>query len=234
MKSRIFVLSIAWICLVSSSVFAMDRLVPSVYPTIQAGIDAAENGDVVIVAAGTYTGSGNKDLDFGGKAITVRSSDPEDPNVVAATIIDCENDGRGFYFHSGETASSVVAGLTITNGHADGGGGIYCNSSSPTTRNCIFSGNRAWLWGGGMENSNCSPTVTNCVFTGNIAESHYAPCDFDIDWDVDLFDLKTVADRWLERCRTGDWCEGRDINKSSRVDFFDFTFCGEDWLVTGP
>jgi hypothetical protein len=65
--------------------------------TIQEGIDAAVNGDTVLVKDGTYTGAGNKNLDYGGKAITVESE-----NGAEFTIIDCENDGRGIYFHRGE------------------------------------------------------------------------------------------------------------------------------------
>ncbi|MEJ2729360.1 MAG: choice-of-anchor Q domain-containing protein [Deltaproteobacteria bacterium] len=108
--------------------------VPTVdYPTIQAGIDAAADGDTVLVADGTYTGDGNIDLDFKGKAITVTSENgPEN------TIIDCENNGRGFNFQSGEGQDSVVSGFTITNGKATDGGGIYIYDSSPTISKCII------------------------------------------------------------------------------------------------
>ena len=58
------------------------------YPTIQAAIDDANDFDTVIVLPGTYTGAGNRDIDFLGKAITVRSTNPLDPNVVAGTNID--------------------------------------------------------------------------------------------------------------------------------------------------
>jgi len=64
------------------------------YPTIQAAIDAASDYDVVVVADGNYTGEGNKNLDFGGKAITLRSQ-----NGPEKCIIDCEGNGRGFYFY---------------------------------------------------------------------------------------------------------------------------------------
>ena len=108
--------------------------VPTVdYPTIQAGIDDAVDGDTVLVADGTYKGDGNKNLDFKGKAITVISENgPEN------TIIDCENDGRGFNFQSGEGQDSVVSGFTISNGRATVGGGIRIYDSSPTLANCII------------------------------------------------------------------------------------------------
>jgi hypothetical protein len=93
---------------------AVERYVPSQYSTIQAAIVDSVNGDTIVVAPGTYTGNGNRAIDFKGKAITVRSIDPNDPNVVATTIIDCQALGRGFYFHNGEGPDSILAGLTIT------------------------------------------------------------------------------------------------------------------------
>jgi hypothetical protein len=78
--------------------------VPGEYATIQDAIDASVDGDIVEIADGTYTGAGNKNLDFGGRAITVRSA-AGDPTFC---IIDCEDDGRGFYFHCDEGPDSIV------------------------------------------------------------------------------------------------------------------------------
>jgi parallel beta-helix repeat protein len=116
--------------------------VPTVgYPTIQAGIDAAVDGDTVLVADGTYTGDGNKNLDFNGKAITVISE-----NGPYTTIVDCEGEGPGFYFHSGEGQGSVVSGFTITNGKSVGitGAGIDISASSPVIRNNVIRNNQGW------------------------------------------------------------------------------------------
>lgn len=156
----------------------------SEYPfdAIQEAINVATDRDTIIVLPGTYTGTGNRDIDFLGKAITVRSNDPEDPNIVAATIVDCHgteaDPHRGFYFHNSEGIDSIVAGLTITNGYGPNeqiggdiyavGGGIYFTSSSPAIRNCTFNGNSA-VYGGGMYNYRSSPTLTNCTFSGNEA-----------------------------------------------------------------
>jgi len=152
---------------------------PADFNTIQAAINDANDGDTIIVSDGTYTGDGNRDIDFLGKAITLRSENgPEN------CIIDCQGSEddlhRGFYFHSGEDANSVLDGFTITNGCAYSGGAIRClYSSSPTITNCIIRGNVApfepdfpWYFaqdGGGIYCYESSATITNCHFLGNTA-----------------------------------------------------------------
>ena len=155
-------------------VLGAELVVPSQYPTIQTAIDAAVNGETVIIAPGTYTGPGNCDIDFNGKAITVRSIDPNDPNIVAATIIDCNGTKaephRGFYFHCGEDSNSILDGFTVINGYAEyGGGAIYFSTSNPTLFNCTFSNNVANHYGGAMYFDQSSPKLINCMISENKA-----------------------------------------------------------------
>ena len=92
-----------------SSALAATINVPGDYSGIQAGIDAASNGDVILVSPGTYT----ENIDFKGKAITLRSD--QGPKT---TIIDGggkTNGSIGVAFHSGEDYASVLEGFTITN-----------------------------------------------------------------------------------------------------------------------
>nr|MBC8204523.1 right-handed parallel beta-helix repeat-containing protein [FCB group bacterium] len=149
----------------SFSAFAATIHVPGGYPTIQAGIDAAVDGDTVLVADGTFTGIGNKNIDFTGKEIVVMSE-----NGPETCIIDCEDDGRGFYFHSGEDTSSVISSMKIINGSISYGGGIFCAvASSPIIDNCIITENNT-TWGGGIYcQSNSSPIISNCDISRNSA-----------------------------------------------------------------
>ncbi len=128
---------------------------------------ATTDGDIIVVNPGIYTGADNRDLDFLGKAITLMSTNPNDPDIVATTIIDCEGLGSGFFFHNSEDANSIVDGFHITNGKGDSGGGMQIENSSPTVRNCIFSGNIGNYVGGGIYCNQSSPTVKNCIFSEN-------------------------------------------------------------------
>ena len=153
------------------------------YTTIAPAIDAATNGDVIVLAAQTYTGAGNRDLDFDGKAITVRSSDPTDPTIVAATVLSCAGTRtephRGFIFQSGEGLDSIVDGLTITGGYGDvqdgyhAGGAIFCDQSGPTIRRCVLTGNTNDLVNDDVDGGaialygSANAAILNCMITSN-------------------------------------------------------------------
>jgi len=93
-------------------------------------------------------------------------------------IIDCENDGRGFYFQSGEDQNSILSGFTIANGDAPFGAGIACtDSSSPTIKNCNIQKNVAGtgsLGGGGIAcYQNSSPIISDCIIKNNSTNNYY-------------------------------------------------------------
>ena len=98
--------------------YTVDDNGPADFSIIQTAILVCSSGDTIIVKPGIYKGTGNRDIDFQGKNIVIRSIDPNDPNIVAQTIIDCNGwvsqYHRGVYFHSNESSSSVVAGLTTS------------------------------------------------------------------------------------------------------------------------
>ncbi len=143
--------------------------VPGDQLTIQGGIDTAVAGDTVLVADGTYTGDGNRNIDFNGKAITVMSE-----NGAESCVIDCEgstgNYHRGIIFQNDENEYSTIQGFTIKNGYNEYyGAGIYCYYASPTIRNCTITENSA-DYGGGVACDHASPTISDCIFSDNTAE----------------------------------------------------------------
>lgn len=170
MKAQILTICLIAVLIVNSA-FAATYHVPEEFRNIQAAINACEDNDTVVIAPGTYRGWGNCAINFNGKAITVRSTNPADFQVVSTTIIDCEGGARGFDFNTWEKTDSKVAGLTIINGYGMVGGAIYSyNNSSPTITNCVIRNNSA-IYGGGIASTNgkSHPVITNCHIIANSA-----------------------------------------------------------------
>lgn len=146
------------------------------FPTIQAALDAALDGDTIALADGTFRGEGNRDLRFDGKDLTVRSQSG-DPYLC---IIDCESSigdaHRGFDLWL-QTPSTIIQGLTVTNGRATLGGAIYLYNTSPIVQDCIFHHNTATQGGGAVDCDVASaPTLTRCTFWANSAAWGGAMC----------------------------------------------------------
>ena len=105
--------------------------IPSEVDNIQDAINWSVDGDIIEIDGGVYTGV----LDFDGKAIAVRSVDPNDWDVVQDTIIDANTALTAVKFDSGEDNNSVLCGVTIRNATY----GITCdNSSSPLIAKCFI------------------------------------------------------------------------------------------------
>ncbi len=160
-------------CMTGSAGHSAVFNVPGDYATIQAGIFASDDGDTVIVADGTYTGEGNRDLVLGGRSIHVLSV-----NGSQATVIDCESLGRGFRLYSSGDSGSMIRGFTIKNGAPEiKGGGMEIGYGVETTVvDCMFqdntvTGDSALGCGMSVEN-NAVLTLKNCTFTGNHTDNY--------------------------------------------------------------
>jgi predicted outer membrane repeat protein len=131
--------------------------------SIQDAIDAASDGDQIIVAPGTY----NETVGFDGTAVTLRSSGGRDVTVI---------DGSGLgvsvvTFTIGDGPDTVLQGFTVTGASAFAGAAMLNENGSPTITDCLFSNNTATLFGGGFFSFGGNPTLINCWFHGNSADA---------------------------------------------------------------
>jgi len=135
--------------------------VPSNQPTIQAGIDAASDGDTVLVQPGTYV----ENINFNRKNIVVGSLTltTGDTAYISQTIIDGGRNGSVVTFKRGEDSTAVLNGFKIINGSSVRGGGIYCIKSNPTLINLKISDNI----GGGLYFHESNSNLKNLTIINN-------------------------------------------------------------------
>jgi len=153
--------------------------VPADYPLIQDAIDAAKYQDTIVLAAGGADNPYHTSVGYDirdNKAITITSVDPNDPAIVAATVIEMEIPeaptsgvtGPAFTFLN-VGRDTVLNGITMRgfshgapdgldgllplepgeNGYNNFGGTIYCGDASPTIKNCVITDADNWAGDGG-------------------------------------------------------------------------------------
>jgi predicted outer membrane repeat protein len=204
--------------------------IPDSLPTIQEGIDAASNGDTVLVGDGQYY----ERINFLGKNIVVSSEFlvVGDTMHIHNTIIDADTSvlgvvdtGSVVVFVNGEDSTAVLQGFTIQNGIGTPdtavsryGGGIFIDiGSSPSVMNCILRWNSAVQGAGIGFNSNSYSNISNCLFTENTASSGGGAIH------------NRESNPRIYNCKIMDniaWCNGGGINNRNYMNI-------ENCLVTG-
>ena len=142
---------------VSTSTLAAERLVPSQYPTIQAAIDAAANGDFVRISPGTYIEA----LEMNGKALTIAG----DPSA-ASVILRPAGNSKIVTIADNAAGSSSFRNLTFTGGVTQNV--VTVTAGNPTFEYCLFRDNQAAAL---LDSRACGAsegaTLRHCLFLNN-------------------------------------------------------------------
>lgn len=204
-KQKLFLgllLSASCTLFVSQNAHAVTRNVPSQYSTIQAAINASQNGDTVLVSPGTY----REQLEIIGKYITLQSTSSNVNDTVIApnsgkTGIMIQQvpyksgtpqvkinrfkitggnspDGQGGAITIAHSADPIIENCLIDNNHSTmhGGGILVFNNSHPTIRNNNINNNSAYMFGGGIfVVKNSSPVIYGNTITQNTATGAVFP-----------------------------------------------------------
>lgn len=147
------------------------------FVTIQDALNTAQSGDTIILNPGIYSGPGNYNLNPEGLCLTIRSTDPENFDIISETIIDPDRAGPAFIFQNFEDPNFLLSGFTIRNssGKMDEetphGSAVFCSNASPTIRFCVFENCQAEGWGGAFYGEYSHSVIEHCLFNGNKARS---------------------------------------------------------------
>jgi predicted outer membrane repeat protein len=162
--------------LAAAATLTVDDSGTGMYLTIGEAVSDAVSGDTVLVSPGTYTGPHNRNIDFAGKELVLRSTSGS-----SVTVIDCGGQGTALVLDQGETDVCTIEGFTFVNGsgYEDGntglgleGGAIHLWSASPLIIDCVFDANEADYGGAIFSGPFSEPRIYYCIFTGNSAAEY--------------------------------------------------------------
>jgi hypothetical protein len=180
------------------------------FETIQQALNAAQDGDTIVLMPGVYSGQGNYDLSVDGLSLTIRSTQPDDWDTVEATVIDPQQQGGIFMFTIPDQGRIILEGLTFQNAFKEGklslldlfdppyyeephGAAIFADGGQVDVRFCVFTNCLAAL-GGAVYFGNTQATVSHCIFVGNEGW-HGGALIADMDSEV-MLDHCTLAGNW--------------------------------------
>ncbi len=178
------------------------------FATISDAINASGTGDSILVMPGTY----NENIDFGGRGISIESTDGAD-----VTIIDAGGNATAVRMYGEPTSMTVLDGFTVQNGNSPVGGGILTDGS-PVIANCVIRDNAA-QYGGGiylLDNGSGGAAISNTrfcnntpnhiqgiwndagdnVFDDDCGDANPCPADVSGDSVVNVTDLLAIIDAW--------------------------------------
>lgn len=195
----------------------LDSLPPLLIENVQTGkryglighaILDASPGDEIVLDPATYSES----IDFRGKPLTITSLNPNDPEIVAATVVEGPEGGPAAVFSTRENSGCVLAGLTLTGGTV----GVFCRDAAPTLRNCNVEGSEGVAidyWHG------YDPTITDCHTVGSVSVRPFV-------------ENMTVAKRYASvQGAIDEALEGHELVLSEGVCFEDIRLKGKNLLL---
>ena len=133
----------------------------STFQDIQDAIDAASDGDTILLNSQLYTGSGTQ-INVNKNQLTIIGSD-------GCTLIN--SDGRTFYVTGHNVTLKNIVIENSTSQLNIQGGAIFWAGANGTVSNCNFTNNRISRYGGAIYWTGANGTVSNCYFTKNEARS---------------------------------------------------------------
>lgn len=214
--------------ILAGTAWAAELHVPAHYGSIQSAINAADDGDEVVVAPGTY----HETIDFLSKGLTVRSSHGPDVTVIDGSDLE---DSVVTIRDTGMKAARL-AGFTIRNGMGQPGpggtqgGGVYIYYGGPVLENLVIDGNRAGA-GGGVAMYGAWPVITDCMICDNISDGYGRYCAGGLYAKMSV--VRIANTRFCNNIAQSSASGGGALFTLSTVTLVNSEFVGNEGLVGG-